>query len=100
MNKIIILFFTLLVACENNNKKYLTSPFTNLDTLATNDWWNRDDNPIINLKVDRDEVIAFGIYTVSKNILKLTAQLYPLYPYESRKVILEIYDNNKWFFEV
>ena len=64
--------------------------------LFRSDWWNRDNNPIINLKVERDEVIAFGIYTVSKNVLKLTAQLFPLYPNESREVILEIFKSNNW----
>ena len=41
-------------------------------------------------------VLAFGIYTISNNTLKLTAQLFPLYPYETREVRLEIYENNKW----
>ncbi len=66
------------------------APFQDLDTLATNDWWNRSENPIIKLDVPRDEVVAFGIYTVSANKLKLTAQLFPLYPYEDRKVRLEV----------
>ena len=95
MNKIIFLFFTLLVGCVNN-KKFIKSPFGKLDTLSTNDWWNRSDNPIVDLKVDRDDVIAFGIYTVSNKILKLTAQLFPLYPNESREVILEIFSDNEW----
>ena len=93
---IIIILISLNLGCENNSENYLKSPFSNLDTLSTNDWWNRDNNPIINLKVERDEVIAFGIYTVSKNVLKLTAQLFPLYPNESREVILEIFKSNNW----
>ena len=97
MKKIIILFFLAsTLSCTSSKDKFIKSPFSNLDTLATNDWWNRDDNPIINLKVERDEVIAFGIYTVSKNVLKLTAQLFPLYPNESREVILEIFKSNNW----
>lgn len=66
------------------------------DTLCTNDWWNRSDNPIIDLKVPRDEVIGFGIYTVSDQILKLSAQLYPLYPEETREVRLEIAEGDEW----
>ena len=93
---IIIILISLNLGCENNSENYLKSPFSNLDTLSTNDWWNRDNNPIINLKVERDEVIAFGIYTVSKNVLKLTAQLFPLYPNESREVVLEIFKSNNW----
>ena len=79
---------------ESNN--YVKSPFSGLDLLATNDWWNRGNNEIIDLKVERKDVIAFGIYTLSNNTLKLTAQLFPLYPEESREVRLEIYRDKKW----
>ena len=48
------------------------------------------------MKVPRDQVIAFGIYTTSNNTLKLSAQLFPLYPEESRKVKLAFYQNNIW----
>ena len=85
-----------LFTVNAESKKYIASPFADLDVLATNDWWNRPDNPIIDLKVDRDNVIGFGIYTLSNNILKLTAQLFPLYPNESRELILEVYRNNTW----
>ncbi|MGB0743895.1 MAG: hypothetical protein ACPGSB_05150 [Opitutales bacterium] len=64
------------------------------DSLCVNDWWNRPPNPIIELKVPRDEVVCFGIYTVHQDILKLSAQLYPLYPEETRTVRLEI---KKWY---
>ena len=70
--------------------------FTKLDTISVNDWWNRGPNKIIDVMVPRDEVVAFGLYTVSNNILKLSAQLYPLYPNESRTVRLEISQNGKW----
>ena len=71
------------------------------DSLCTNDWWNRPTpkdprKRIIDLKVPRDEVIAFGIYTVSGTTLKLSAQLYPLYPKESREVHFEIRDGDAW----
>jgi len=72
------------------------APFAGLDTLATNDWWNRGPNEIIELKVDRDSVVAFGLYTVSDNTLKLTAQFFPLYPEESREARLEIRDGGQW----
>ena len=78
------------------SEEYQKSPFSDLDTLSTNDWWNRPENPIIDIKVERDNVIAFGIYTLSKNILKLTAQLFPLYPDESRSIKFEIYESGKW----
>ncbi|UCD62081.1 MAG: alkaline phosphatase D family protein [Flavobacteriaceae bacterium] len=74
----------------------LSSPFKNIDTLATNDWWNRAPNEIINLKVNRDSVVAFGLYTVHANVLKLTAQLYPLYPNETRTISLSLFKDGKW----
>jgi hypothetical protein len=77
-------------------KPPVTAPFEGIDTLAINDWWNRASNPIVNLKVERDEVVAFGIYTVSNHTLKMTAQLFPLYPNETREVRLEIKKDDKW----
>ena len=75
---------------------YRQAPFEGLDDYAVNDWWNRKDCPITDMKVARDEVIAFGLYTVARDTLKLTAQLYPLYPKESRTVRLEIMENGDW----
>ncbi|MBN09024.1 MAG: hypothetical protein CMC79_01435 [Flavobacteriaceae bacterium] len=81
---------------NKTNVNYKEAPFKNLDTLCVNDWWNRPSNPIVNLKVDRKEIIAFGIYTLSNNILKISAQTFPLYPNESRTLRLEIKRNAKW----
>ncbi|WP_238719069.1 alkaline phosphatase D family protein [Pelagihabitans pacificus] len=87
-----------IICCthKKNNPKPPEAPFSEVDTLAINDWWNRADNPIINLKVNRDSVVAFGLYTVSNNTLKLSAQLYPLYPEETKVVRLEIKENDGW----
>lgn len=94
-----LLFFIL--ACQQKNEPArlvppVLAPFSEVDSLATNDWWNRPDNAIINLKVDRDSVVAFGIYTVANGVLKMTAQLFPLYPDESREVGLSILENGEW----
>lgn len=89
----------LIIGCSEKSKERIPpviAPFSDVDTLAINDWWNRADNPIINLKIARDSVVAFGIYTVANNTLKLSAQLYPLYPEETRKIRLEIERNGKW----
>jgi hypothetical protein len=75
---------------------YVHAPFDSLDRLATNDWWNRDASHITELKVDRDSVVAFGAYTVANNTLKLTAQLYPLYPGEPTTVYLDAKRNGDW----
>jgi len=47
-------------------------------------------------EVPRDKVICFALYTVHNNILKMTAQLYPLKPDEDREVRLEIRRDSKW----
>jgi len=47
-------------------------------------------------EVSRDKVICFALYTVQNNILKLTAQLYPLVSAEDRNVRLEIKQQGKW----
>lgn len=72
------------------------APFESLDTIASNDWWNRGANPIIDMNVDRKEVVAFGIYTLANNTLKLSAQLFPLYTHESRTVRLEVKQDAEW----
>ncbi len=46
--------------------------------------------------VTRDKVICFALYTVQNNVLKLTAQLYPLEPGEDRTVRLEIKQDGQW----
>ncbi len=47
-------------------------------------------------QVPADEQICFALYTVGDNILKLTAQLYPLADDMPRTVRLEIRRNGKW----
>ena len=66
------------------------------DSLCVNEWWTRGTNEIIDLKVPRDQVICFGLYTVHNRILKLSAQLFPLYPEETREVRLEIQKDGAW----
>ena len=75
---------------------YVKAPFEVLDSYATNDWWNRPDNKIINLKVPREEVVAFALYTVHNNKLKMSAQLFPLYPDEPRSVVLYFKEDDIW----
>ncbi len=47
-------------------------------------------------EVPKDEQICFALYTVSNNILKLTAQLYPPAGDDPRTVRLEIKQGGKW----
>ena len=97
------LIILTMVACQPNpdgssevSKDYMIAPFTGVDSIAVNDWWNRKPNDIINVKVGRDSVIAFGAYTVANNTLKLTAQLFPLYPDEPKSVFLDIKEGGEW----
>ncbi len=47
-------------------------------------------------EVSRDQVICFALYTVQNNIMKMTAQLYPLRDGEERVVRLEIGKDAQW----
>lgn len=99
LHRLPLYLLPLIIACQPPSQQeegYVKAPFENLDSIATNDWWNRASNPIINVKVARDSVIAFGAYTVANHTLKLTAQLFPLYPEEPRTVTLELKENGAW----
>ena len=76
----------------------VVAPFNNkkLDKFCVNDWWNREECKIVDLRPPRDEVIAFALYTTHNQVLKLTAQFYPLYPKESREVTLEVHRDGAW----
>lgn len=67
--------------------------FPKLDSHATGKWWEAK-NP--KLMVPRDQVLAFAVYTHDRDTLKLTAQLYPLKPGESRDVRLEFQQGDQW----
>jgi hypothetical protein len=72
------------------------APFERLDSLAVNEWWEQEPSPIVDMFVPRDQVVAFGMYTVHNGTLKLSAQLFPLYPNETREVRLELRGNGEW----
>lgn len=76
-----------------------------LDSDATGEWWkptkidrgpNKGKSQEARLLVPRDQVVAFAIYTHDHGVLKLSAQLYPLMPDESRTVTLELRDGDQW----
>ncbi|MCP4192387.1 MAG: hypothetical protein GY768_17375 [Planctomycetaceae bacterium] len=70
--------------------------FPKLDSDATGDWWKPRGGRKPRLFVPRNEVIAFAIYAQDRSVLKLTAQLYPLLPDESREVRLELRTQGQW----
>jgi len=47
-------------------------------------------------EVDRDKVICFALYTVQDNVLKMSAQLYPLKDDESRELTLAVHNGKAW----
>jgi hypothetical protein len=73
--------------------------FPALDSLAVGQWWTkkpRGPNAPPAMDVPRDQVVAFALYTHDRGVLKLTAQLYPLKPGESRLARLELRRNGQW----
>jgi hypothetical protein len=105
MNKQIITcfsFFIVLQIYAQHGEPPVKAPFNKLDVYCVNDWWNHAEkmanspDKIVNVNVPRNQVICFGIYTVSNRVLKLSAQLFPLLPEESREVHLELESNGKW----
>ena len=82
-----------------NSKNLFGDKFNGCDNLATGQWWKRKPNKKkpMPLKVDRDQVIAFAVYTHDRGQLKLSAQLFPLMPDEPREAQLEFkQDDGTW----
>lgn len=104
--KILITFLLLLCSYLVSNAQFgeppVKAPFEKLDKYCVNDWWNHakevknDPNKIVDVDVPRNQVICFGIYTTQNKVMKMSAQLFPLYPKETRKVRLEFKKNGKW----
>ncbi len=67
--------------------------FKQLERQSSGRWWELE-NP--KLKVPRDQVIAFAVYTHDRGTLKLTAQFYPLLPEEPKQAILELQTDGQW----
>tara|TARA_R110002094_G_scaffold17473_4_gene28943 strand:+ start:329 stop:1945 length:1617 start_codon:yes stop_codon:yes gene_type:complete len=94
---VLALLLTATTLCAQHGDPPVIAPFgKRLDSVCVNDWWNRKKSEIVDVFVPRDQVVAFGIYTVHAGVLKMTAQLFPLYPKESRTVRLEFERDGKW----
>jgi hypothetical protein len=104
--KTLVLAITMLSTFMVTSAQYanppVKAPFEKLDTYCVNDWWNNakavknDPKRIIDVDVPRDQVICFGMYTTHNKVMKMSAQLFPLYPEETREVRLELKKNGKW----
>ncbi len=84
------------------------SEFPTLESLTTGEWWKRGSvvqqtkvkrggaSPAPSMDVPRDQVVVFAVYLHHAGVLKMSAQLYPLKPGESRDVYLELMRNGTW----
>ncbi len=88
-----------ILAASGESAMPFGEKYPQLDSLATGEWWKvkaggRNAPPP--MKVPRDEVVAFALYTVDRGVLKMTAQLFPLMPEEVREARLEIETEGSW----
>lgn len=71
-----------------------------MDTAVKGEWWKKKHSGnqawLEMVKVPRDQVVGFALYTVDRNTIKMTAQLYPLYPHEERVARLELEIDGQW----
>lgn len=88
--------FTMFISCAGQqgwaqDQRPFAPDFPNLELRASGKWWTRKPTKRqpMDLDVPRDQVVAFALYTHDQGVLKMTAQLFPLYPDESREVRLE-----------
>ena len=73
--------------------------YPQLDAQTTGEWWSNAASKvpqIVELNVPRHRVVAFALYTHHAGVLKLSAQLYPLYPDEPRHATLEVQRDGAW----
>ena len=79
------------------------SPFpgdrgVDLDTACRHDIWDKTGGGFLAefVKVPRDQVVGFALYTHDHGVLKMSAQLYPLQEGEAREVRLELKTDGQW----
>ena len=76
------------------------------DNAAIGEWWNvKLERGLTGYdqraskwfqSVDRDQALAFALYTQDHGVLKLTAQCFPLLPDEPKVVSLEFKEDGQW----
>lgn len=89
--------------------------YPRLDSLTTGKWWSKgasaaaqSEKKIANgeanswqpsptsMDVEREDVVAFALYTHDHGVLKMSAQLFPLKPGEERTTRLEVNRDGEW----
>jgi hypothetical protein len=96
MRTLLLLLLVSPLAAAQRGEPPVPAPFEGLDTLCVDAWWEQKPSAIVDTAVARDQVLAFGLYTVQDGVLKLSAQLFPLYPDETRTVRLELQRAGEW----
>jgi phosphodiesterase/alkaline phosphatase D-like protein len=101
-----IVFLFVLNSCKAPEKELIAldpNPFPgergeNLDTHARSDMWENPGEGFFAdfVRVPRNEVVAFALYTHQNGKLKMSAQLYPLKADEAMEVRLELKTNGQW----
>ena len=90
----------LAAGAEADAAEPFGAEFPELDSLAAGEWWKkpakRGPNAPPPMDVPRDQVVAFALYACEGDVLKITAQLYPLKPGEPREVTLEFRWDEEW----
>jgi hypothetical protein len=74
------------------------------DEVATGKWWLSPEGEQPREEKFRDwirsrpreDVLAFAMYTHENGVLKLTAQCFPLYKYEPKTAVLELFREGAW----
>ncbi len=79
------------------------SPFpgergADLDTACRRDLWDHPPRGFLAefVRVPRDQVVGFALYTHDHGVLKMSAQLFPLQEGEPRQVRLELQTDGQW----
>jgi hypothetical protein len=97
------LILTLITLTFSAGAPAQESPFPGprgkqLDLACRTDIWDRQSNNFLarSVKVPRDQVVGFAVYTHDHGVLKMSAQLYPLKADEERQVRLELLTDGQW----
>jgi hypothetical protein len=91
-----------LAAADTEAALPFGATYPQLDSLAVGDWWNAKQPSAKKaalppaMDVPRDQIVAFALYTYDNGVLKLTAQFFPLKPYEARQARLEFQRDGVW----
>ena len=98
--KIPVFFLSLSLATQSliASSAFPGERGVNLCTATREDIWEREPQGFMDnfVRVERDEVIGFALYTQQAGVLKMTAQLFPLKPGEDREVTLELDRGDGW----